>query len=67
MTYRVIQWASGNVGTKSVQAVLDNPELELVGMYVHSPAKDGKDVGDDGRRRGLLQGSIRGGRRGLGA
>ena len=46
MTYRVIQWASGNVGTKSVQAVLDNPDLELVGMYVHSAGKDGMDVGD---------------------
>ncbi len=46
MTYRVIQWASGNVGAKSVQAVLDNPELELVGMYVHSAGKDGMDVGD---------------------
>ena len=46
MTYRVIQWASGNVGTKSVQAVLDNPDLELVGMFVHSASKDGMDVGD---------------------
>jgi len=46
MTYRVIQWASGNVGAKAVQAILDNPDLELVGMYAHSPAKDGRDVGD---------------------
>ena len=46
MTYRVIQWASGNVGTKSVQALLDNPDLELVGMFVHSAIKDGMDVGD---------------------
>ena len=46
MTYRVIQWASGNVGTKSVQALLDNPDLELVGMFVHSASKDGMDVGD---------------------
>ncbi len=46
MTYRVIQWASGNVGTKAVQAVLGNPDLELVGLYVHSAGKHGQDVGD---------------------
>lgn len=46
MTFRVIQWASGNVGTKSVQAIVAHPDLELAGMYVRSTAKDGKDVGE---------------------
>jgi 2,4-diaminopentanoate dehydrogenase len=46
MARRVIQWASGNVGAKAVQAVLERPDLELAGIYVRTPAKDGRDVGD---------------------
>lgn len=43
---RVIQWATGGVGKAAIEAVLAHPELELVGCYVHSEAKRGKDVGD---------------------
>jgi len=46
VTYRVIQWASGNVGKHAVKAVIANPALELVGMHVHASQKVGKDVGD---------------------
>lgn len=46
MSLRVIQWATGGVGTAAVKGVLDHPELELVGCWVHSEAKAGKDVGD---------------------
>ena len=46
MTLRVIQWASGNVGAQAVKAVAADPGLELVGMYVHSQQKAGKDIGD---------------------
>lgn len=42
---RVIQWATGGVGRAAIEAVLDHPELELVGCWVHSPDKDGVDVG----------------------
>jgi 2,4-diaminopentanoate dehydrogenase len=45
-TYRVVQWATGNIGTKSLRAVIEHPELELVGLYVHSPDKAGKDAGE---------------------
>jgi hypothetical protein len=45
-TYRVVQWATGNIGTKSLRAVIDHPNLELVGLYVHSPDKVGKDAGE---------------------
>ncbi len=45
MGYRVIQWATGGVGTAAMQGVLDHPELELVGAWVHSPAKEGVDLG----------------------
>ena len=43
---RVVQWTTGNVGTRSVLAVLANPELELVGCYAWSPDKVGRDVGE---------------------
>jgi 2,4-diaminopentanoate dehydrogenase len=45
-TYRVVQWATGNIGTKSLRAVIDHPNFELVGLYVHSPDKVGKDAGE---------------------
>lgn len=46
MTYRVIQWATGNVGRAAVEGILAHPELELVGAWVHAEAKDGRDVGE---------------------
>jgi len=46
MTVRVVQWTTGNVGKRSVRAVLDHPELELVGCYAWSPDKTGRDVGE---------------------
>jgi hypothetical protein len=46
MAYRVVQWTTGNVGRQSVAAIMANPELELVGCYVWSPDKAGRDVGD---------------------
>jgi hypothetical protein len=46
MPYRVIQWATGNVGRAAVEGVLSHPELDLVGAWVHDPAKAGSDVGD---------------------
>ena len=45
MTYRVIQWASGNVGKHALRAVAERPELKLVGMYVVSAGKAGLDAG----------------------
>jgi hypothetical protein len=44
--FRVVQWTTGNVGERSVIAVLANPALELVGCYAWSPEKVGKDVGE---------------------
>jgi hypothetical protein len=42
---RVIQWATGGVGRAAIEAVLDRPDLDLVGCWVHSADKDGTDVG----------------------
>lgn len=46
MTYRVIQWATGGVGRAAIDGVADHPELELVGCWVHSADKVGRDVGE---------------------
>ncbi|MDT5069882.1 MAG: hypothetical protein QOK02_6037 [Mycobacterium sp.] len=45
MVLRVVQWATGGVGIAAIKGVLEHPELELVGCWVHSEAKNGKDVG----------------------
>ena len=45
MAYRVIQWATGGVGRAAIEGVLDHPDLELAGCWVHSSDKDGVDVG----------------------
>ena len=45
MAYRVIQWATGGVGRAAIEGVLGHPELELVGCWVHSAEKNGRDVG----------------------
>lgn len=46
MTYKVIQWATGGVGGLCLKAIIENPELELAGVYVYNPEKEGKDAGD---------------------
>jgi len=44
--FRVIQWATGGVGRGALEGMLDHPELERVGCWVHSPDKAGRDVGE---------------------
>jgi hypothetical protein len=44
--YRVIQWATGGVGRAAIQGIVAHPELELVGCWVHSRSKDGRDAGE---------------------
>jgi len=46
MVLRVVQWATGGVGIAAIKGVLEHPELELVGCWVHSEAKSGKDAGE---------------------
>ncbi|CAN5636155.1 diacylglycerol kinase [soil metagenome] len=43
---RVVQWATGTVGRHAAAAVHRHPELDLVGAYVYSTDKAGRDVGD---------------------
>jgi len=54
--YRVIQWATGNIGARALRAVIEHPAMELAGLYVTSSAKVGKDAGelcDLGRKVGI--------------
>ncbi|MEZ5569525.1 MAG: hypothetical protein R3E54_14475 [Halioglobus sp.] len=46
MPYRVITWGTGNVGAYAVRAVVNHPELELIGHIVSSADKSGRDVGE---------------------
>jgi hypothetical protein len=46
MTLRVIQWATGGVGRAAIEGIVAHPELELVGCWVHSRDKAGRDVGE---------------------
>jgi hypothetical protein len=46
MVYRVAQWGTGNVGRLAVRGIVQHPDLELVGLLVHSADKAGKDAGD---------------------
>jgi 2,4-diaminopentanoate dehydrogenase len=43
---RIVQWTTGNVGKRSVRAVVAHPDLELVGCYAWSGDKVGVDVGE---------------------
>jgi 2,4-diaminopentanoate dehydrogenase len=43
--YKVAVWATGDVGRYAIRTAADRPNLELVGAWVHSVAKDGQDIG----------------------
>jgi 2,4-diaminopentanoate dehydrogenase len=43
---RVIQWTTGNIGRRSLHAIIGRPDMELVGVFAHGPEKVGKDAAD---------------------
>jgi 2,4-diaminopentanoate dehydrogenase len=43
---RVVVWSTGGIGSLSIVAVNERPDLELVGVWVHSPQKVGRDAGE---------------------
>lgn len=49
MSYRVIQWATGSMGKTCLRAVIDHPDLELVGLLVYGKSKTGRDAGNIAR------------------
>ena len=46
MALRVVEWSTGTVGKHAVAGILARPELELVGVWVSSEEKHGRDVGE---------------------
>src|SRR5215212_8481793 len=45
MGYRVVGWSTGGVGQLAIRAIARRPDLELVGVWVHSVEKVGADAG----------------------
>jgi hypothetical protein len=57
-TYKVAVWATGGVGRLAIRTVVDRPNLELVGAWVHSARKDGEDVGTLADKGGLKSAGV---------
>jgi 4-hydroxy-tetrahydrodipicolinate reductase len=45
LAYRVIQWATGNIGQRALAASIRHPDLEVVGLRVYGADKIGLDAG----------------------
>jgi hypothetical protein len=43
---RVVQWATGPVGRHALAALVEHPELEVVGVLVYADDKAGRDAGE---------------------
>lgn len=43
---RVVQWATGNIGMRSMRTVIEHPGLQLAGLYVYTDDKVGRDAGE---------------------
>ena len=44
--YRVVQWATGNVGSRALRRAIEHSQLDVVGVWVNSAGKVGKDAGE---------------------
>ena len=44
--HRVIHWGTGRVGMPTLRGILERPDFELIGLYVSSPSKAGRDAGE---------------------
>lgn len=44
--HRVVVWATGGIGSIAIRAITQRPNLDLVGVWVHSDTKHGKDAGE---------------------
>ncbi len=43
--FRVVVWSTGTVGRHAIAGIDRHPDLELVGVWVSNPEKDGRDAG----------------------
>ena len=46
VVYRVAQWSTGNVGRHAIAGIAARPDLDLVGVWVSTPDKVGRDAGE---------------------
>jgi hypothetical protein len=46
VSYRIVLWTTGHVARFAGRAIVEHPDLELVGAYAWSPEKVGRDVGE---------------------
>ncbi|MBY0286027.1 MAG: dihydrodipicolinate reductase [Mycobacteriaceae bacterium] len=44
--HRVVVWSTGGIGSIAIRAIHQRPNLDLAGVWVHSPEKDGMDAGE---------------------
>src|ERR1700760_2221417 len=44
--HRVVVWATGGIGSIAIRTITNRPDLELVGVWVHSDDKVGRDAGE---------------------
>jgi 2,4-diaminopentanoate dehydrogenase len=44
--YRVVVWSTGGIGSIAIRTIDQRPNLDLVGVWVHSEEKVGKDAGE---------------------
>jgi len=44
--YRVVQWATGNVGSRALRRAIEHPHIDLVGVWVYGAEKVGRDAGE---------------------
>lgn len=45
MTYRIVGWSTGGIGCLAIRSIARRADLDLVGLWVHSPDKVGADAG----------------------
>ncbi|GLE51363.1 NAD(P)H-dependent amine dehydrogenase family protein [Mycobacterium montefiorense] len=45
MTYRVVQWSTGNIGRRALGVLIDRNDFDVVGVHAFGPDKVGRDAG----------------------
>jgi hypothetical protein len=46
MSYRIVQWGTGNVGMHALRIILERPDFQLAGVRVYNRDKVGVDAGE---------------------
>ncbi len=43
---RVVIWSTGSIGKIAIKSLLERSDMKIVGAWVHSEKKDGRDIGE---------------------